>query len=61
MVTGFPASAVEQQVKKETHLLWLKGMPQAKHVLVSTSWHYIHTDSPAAVVNAIESLLKRKT
>jgi len=59
MVTGFPASEMEQQVKRERHLLWLESVPEAKHILVNTSWHYIHTDAPAEVVKAIEPLLNK--
>lgn len=58
MVTGFPASSIEQEIKKERHLLRLKNMPGAKHVLVDKSWHYIHTDAPEVVVSAIESVIK---
>jgi hypothetical protein len=57
MVTGFPASVIEQQLKKERHLSWLKTIPGAKHVLVNTSWHYIHVDAPGEVVKAIETLI----
>ena len=59
MVTGFPASAMEQKLKKERHLSWLKTIPGAKHILVNTSWHYIHTDAPAEVVKAIDTLIAK--
>ncbi|HEY0433337.1 MAG TPA: alpha/beta hydrolase, partial [Chitinophagaceae bacterium] len=58
MVTEFPASAEEQRVKMQAHLAWLRKMPRAQHILVNTSWHYIHVDEPQLVINAIESLLK---
>src|SRR5437868_12605075 len=37
MITEFPASKEEQKIKMERHMLWLKQMPQAKHVLINNS------------------------
>lgn len=60
MVTDFPASAMEQKVKMERHLLWLKEMPKAKHILINNSWHYIHMDAPNEVIKAIHSMVNRR-
>jgi pimeloyl-ACP methyl ester carboxylesterase len=60
MVTDFPASAVEQKVKMERHILWLNQMPKASHILINNSWHYIHLDAPNEVIKAIHSMVNRR-
>lgn len=60
MVTDFPASAMEQKVKMERHLLWLNEMPKADHILINNSWHYIHMDAPNEVIKAIHSMVNRR-
>jgi alpha-beta hydrolase superfamily lysophospholipase len=57
MITQFPGNPIEQQVKKERHELWLKQMPQAKHIFVSKSWHYIHVDAPEEVIREIRAMV----
>ena len=57
MVTGFPASEIEQQIKKQSHMQWLENIRAAEHKLVTSSWHYIHTDTPQVVISDIEKML----
>jgi pimeloyl-ACP methyl ester carboxylesterase len=57
LVTDFPASATEIEVKKKSHENWLRGLTQARHVIVTSTWHYIHTDAPDEVIKAIRSFI----
>ena len=55
---GFPGSTNEVQVKKETHELWLRSFPNASHINVAESRHYIHNDVPETVIAEISRMLK---
>jgi pimeloyl-ACP methyl ester carboxylesterase len=55
----FPASATEFQVKRETHLLWLRSLPWATHIETSLSRHYIQNDAPQLVIDAVRNMVQR--
>lgn len=54
---GFPCSAEELAVKKESHNLWLKTMPKAIHTFVPQSRHYIQNEMPDLIITGIRSML----
>lgn len=56
----FPGSAMELRVKQETHLLWLRSLPWAKHIEVKDSRHYIQSETPAIVIGAINKMIQSK-
>jgi pimeloyl-ACP methyl ester carboxylesterase len=55
---GFPASREELVIKKETHLLWLKTFPWARHRIVKESRHYIQYDKPGVVIETAEDMIR---
>lgn len=55
----FPASAVEFEVKKETHLLWLQTLPWATHIETERSRHYIQNDAPQLVIDAARTMVQQ--
>jgi pimeloyl-ACP methyl ester carboxylesterase len=56
---SFPASAEERRVKLASHEEWLRRVPAARHVLVPDGRHYLHTETPALVLAAIDTVLAR--
>jgi pimeloyl-ACP methyl ester carboxylesterase len=56
---AFPAAAQEREVKLESHRNWLSKISGGAHVRVPESRHYIQTEVPAAVIEAIRSVRGR--
>jgi pimeloyl-ACP methyl ester carboxylesterase len=54
----FPGNPLEQDLKLEFHNALVKENPQAKHVLVANSRHYIQNDAPELVIQAVKDVLK---
>ncbi len=55
---NFPGSSAELRVKKETHRLWLNTLKGARQIEVNSSRHYIHSDAPSVVINAIAEMIQ---
>lgn len=58
LITDFPASQQEHEIKSGTHVLWLKSLPWAQHIMVPESRHYIQEDAPVRVITAIKQMRK---
>ncbi len=57
VIAGNPAmSAVGRQTWCQLHEEWLQSQPNATHVLVDDSTHYIHDKSPTSVIAAIDAV-----
>ncbi|HEY1577910.1 MAG TPA: alpha/beta hydrolase [Terracidiphilus sp.] len=54
---SFPGNPLEQDLKLELQNELLASMPQAKHVLVPNSRHYIQEDAPDLVIKAIHDVV----
>ena len=54
---NFPGSAMELQVKQESHRAWLQSSPWANHIEVKESRHYIHADKPQLVIEAVYKMM----
>ena len=57
--SNFPGSAIEMQVKRETHRDWLHSLPWAEHAEVAGSRHYIQNDAPATVIKVVHKVLAK--
>jgi len=57
LVTDFPASREEIKVKMQAHLLWLKTIPWARHIVVPESRHFIQNDKPQLVADALNKMI----
>jgi pimeloyl-ACP methyl ester carboxylesterase len=55
----FPASAVEREVKLQTHQEWAAALPHADHILVPEARHYLQNETPAIVIDAIKSVIEK--
>jgi pimeloyl-ACP methyl ester carboxylesterase len=55
---GFPGSSIELKVKQETHLLWLRSLPWAKHIEVKGARHYIQNETPDIVIDAVNKMIQ---
>ncbi len=51
---------MELKVKQETHHLWLQSLPWAKHIEVKDSRHYIQSETPGIVIDAINKMIHSK-
>jgi pimeloyl-ACP methyl ester carboxylesterase len=54
----FPGNPLEQDLKLEFHNALVEENPQATHVLVPDSRHYIQNDAPEVVIQAVKDVLK---
>jgi hypothetical protein len=57
----FPGNPLEQDLKLEIHNELLAKIPGGKHVLAPDSRHYIQSDSPQLVIDAIHDIVTRWT
>lgn len=55
----FPGNPLEQDLKLRMHRALLAKLPTSQHVLVPNSRHYIQTDAPEQVVEAIRAVIGR--
>ncbi|HEY2468754.1 MAG TPA: hypothetical protein VGI45_13060 [Terracidiphilus sp.] len=58
---GFPGNPVEQDIKHiklQLHNEFLAKVPQARHVLVPNSRHYIQEDAPQLVIGAVRIVVE---
>jgi len=53
----FPASAVEREVKLQTHRELAAALPQAQHILVPGARHYLQNETPPVVIEAVKNIL----
>ena len=53
----FPASAMEREVKLQTHRELAAALPQSRHVLVPEARHYLQNETPPVVIEAIKNIL----
>ena len=56
---SFPGNPLEQDLKLELQNEFLKNVPQAQHVLVPNSRHYIQDDAPQLVIDAIQKVVNQ--
>jgi pimeloyl-ACP methyl ester carboxylesterase len=54
---SFPGNPMEQDLKLQIHEEFLKTAPQAEHILVPNSRHYIQEDAPQLVIDAIRKVV----
>ena len=54
----FPGNPLEQDLKLELHNALVAQNPQAKHILVPDSRHYIQNDAPEVVIRAVQDVVK---
>jgi pimeloyl-ACP methyl ester carboxylesterase len=54
---SFPGNPLEQDLKLELQNELLAKLPDAQHVLVPNSRHYIQEDAPDLVINAIREVI----
>ena len=53
---SFPGNPLEQDLKLELHNELLAHLPQARHILVPQSRHYIQNEAPELVIQAIREI-----
>ena len=53
----FPLSAVEREVKLQTHRELAAALPQSQHLLVPEARHYLQNETPPVVIEAIKKIL----
>ncbi len=53
----FPISAVEREVKLQTHRDLAAALPQAEHILVPEARHYLHNETPPVVIEAVKRVV----
>jgi pimeloyl-ACP methyl ester carboxylesterase len=56
---SFPGNPTEQDIKLQLHKEFLAKVPQAKHVLVPNSRHYIQNDAPQLVIEAVRTVVEQ--
>lgn len=56
---NFPGNSLEQDTKLELQNKLLSQLPDARHVLVPQSRHYIQDDAPALVIKAVHDVWTR--
>lgn len=59
ITSDFPGSAVECEVKLQTHREWAAALPQAEHVFVPQARHYLQNETPPVVIDAIQRVILR--
>jgi hypothetical protein len=57
MGTNLPASAVERDVKLQTHREWAASLSQSEHVIVPEARHYLQNETPSVVIDAIKRVI----